>query len=83
MTIEVTGAHTTARVLVGDESLAEAGVWPRFGNGSTIRCPVTRCEVNQIPLGSGHADRFHDAVGDRIVPNAVGVDVVHNLQAPE
>jgi len=76
MAIELTGAHTTARVMVDDESLVEDNCLDQIRE--LIDHPAFTEPVRVMPdthWGAGAPIGFTMALGDRIVPNIVGVDV--------
>ncbi len=76
MPIELTGAHTTARVLVEDESLVEESALAQVRE--LIDHPAFTEPVRIMPdthWGAGAPIGFTMPLGDRIVPNVVGVDV--------
>jgi RNA-splicing ligase RtcB len=76
MAIELTGDHTTARVLVDDESLVEADCLDQIQE--LIDHPAFTEPVRMMPdthPGAGAPIGFTMALPDRVVPNIVGVDV--------
>ena len=76
MAIELTGAHTTARVLVDDESLVEENCLAQIQE--LIDHPAFTEPVRIMPdthWGAGAPIGFTMPLPDRIVPNIVGVDV--------
>ncbi|GCF12327.1 RNA-splicing ligase RtcB [Haloarcula mannanilytica] len=76
MVLELTGKHTTARVMVDDESLVEAGCREQIE--TLIDHPAFTEPVRIMPdthWGAGAPIGFTMPLGDRIVPNIVGVDV--------
>jgi len=76
MVLELTGEHTTARVMVDDESLVEAGCREQIE--TLIDHPAFTEPVRIMPdthWGAGAPIGFTMPLGDRIVPNIVGVDV--------
>ena len=76
MPIELAGAHTTARVMVDDESLVEEGCMEQIQE--LIDHPAFTEPVRIMPdthWGAGAPIGFTMPLGDRIVPNIVGVDV--------
>jgi RNA-splicing ligase RtcB len=76
MTIELTGEHTTARILVDDETLVEANCIEQIQE--LIDHPAFTEPVRIMPdthVGSGAPIGFTMPLPDRIVPNIVGVDV--------
>jgi len=76
MTIELSGDHTTARVMVEDESLVEANCLDQIR--ALIDHPAFTEPVRVMPdthWGAGAPIGFTMPLGDRIVPNIVGVDV--------
>jgi|AntDeeMinimDraft_5_1070356.scaffolds.fasta_scaffold01213_4 RNA-splicing ligase RtcB len=82
MAIELTGAHTTARVLVEDESLAEDESLVEESALAQIQelidHPAFTEPVRIMPdthIGAGAPIGFTMPLGERIVPNIVGVDV--------
>ena len=76
MPIELAGAHTTARVMVDDESLVEEGCMEQIQE--LIDHPAFTEPVRIMPdthWGAGAPIGFTMGLGERIVPNIVGVDV--------
>jgi RNA-splicing ligase RtcB len=76
MTIELTGEHTTARILVDDETLVEANCIEQIQE--LIDHPAFTEPVRIMPdthVGSGAPIGFTMPLPDRVVPNIVGVDV--------
>lgn len=76
MAIELSGAHTTARVMVEDESLVEENCLDQIRE--LIDHPAFTEPVRVMPdthWGAGAPIGFTMPLGDRIVPNIVGVDV--------
>jgi hypothetical protein len=76
MAIELAGAHTTARVLVEDESLVEESALAQVQD--LIDHPAFTEPVRIMPdthWGAGAPIGFTMPLSDRIVPNVVGVDV--------
>lgn len=76
MVLELTGEHTTARVMVDDESLVEAGCLEQIE--TLIDHPAFTEPVRIMPdthWGAGAPIGFTMPLGDRVVPNIVGVDV--------
>ena len=76
MPIELEGTHTTARVMVDNESLVEAGCMEQIQ--TLIDHPAFTEPVRIMPdthWGAGAPIGFTMPLGDRIVPNIVGVDV--------
>jgi RNA-splicing ligase RtcB len=76
MPIELVGEYTTARVMVDDESLLESEC--RAQIQSLIDHPAFTEPVRIMPdthWGAGAPIGFTMPLGDRIVPNVVGVDV--------
>ena len=76
MPIELEGAHTTARVMVDDESLVEQGCMEQIQ--TLIDHPAFTEPVRIMPdthWGAGAPIGFTMPLADRIVPNIVGVDV--------
>ena len=76
MVLELTGEHTTARVMVDDESLVEAGCREQIE--TLIDHPAFTEPVRIMPdthWGAGAPIGFTMPLGDRVVPNIVGVDV--------
>jgi len=76
MVLELTGEHTTARVMVDDESLVEAGCRKQIE--TLIDHPAFTEPVRIMPdthWGAGAPIGFTMPLGDRVVPNIVGVDV--------
>lgn len=76
MPIEMTGAHTTARVMVEDESLVEEQCRQQIQD--LIDHPAFTEPVRVMPdthWGAGAPIGFTMPLADRIVPNIVGVDV--------
>ena len=76
MPIELSGAHTTARVMVDEESLVEAGCMEQIQ--TLIDHPAFTEPVRIMPdthWGAGAPIGFTMPLADRVVPNIVGVDV--------
>jgi len=76
MPIELEGTHTTARVMVEDESLVEQGCMEQIQ--TLIDHPAFTEPVRIMPdthWGAGAPIGFTMPLADRIVPNIVGVDV--------
>jgi RNA-splicing ligase RtcB len=76
MVLELTGEHTTARVMVDDESLVEAGCREQIE--TLIDHPAFTEPVRIMPdthWGAGAPIGFTMPLGERVVPNIVGVDV--------
>jgi RNA-splicing ligase RtcB len=76
MPIEMEGAHTTARVMVDDESLVESECMEQIQ--TLIDHPAFTEPVRIMPdthWGAGAPIGFTMPLADRIVPNIVGVDV--------
>ncbi|MBX0293721.1 RtcB family protein [Haloarcula nitratireducens] len=76
MSLELAGEYTTARVMVEDESLVEAGCLDQIQ--SLVDHPAFTEPVRVMPdthWGAGAPIGFTMPLGDRIVPNVVGVDV--------
>ncbi|MBV0923558.1 RtcB family protein [Halomicroarcula limicola] len=76
MALELPGEYTTARVMVEDESLVEAGCLDQIQ--SLVDHPAFTEPVRVMPdthWGAGAPIGFTMPLGDRIVPNVVGVDV--------
>ncbi|MFC6862517.1 RtcB family protein [Halomicroarcula sp. GCM10025817] len=76
MPIELVGEHTTARVMVEDKSLLEESC--RAQIQSLVDHPAFTEPVRVMPdthWGAGAPIGFTMPLGDRIVPNVVGVDV--------
>ncbi|WP_135302273.1 RtcB family protein [Haloarcula amylovorans] len=76
MALELPGEYTTARVMVEDESLVEAGCLDQIQ--SLVDHPAFTEPVRVMPdthWGAGAPIGFTMPLGDRIVPNIVGVDV--------
>ncbi|NLV06693.1 RNA-splicing ligase RtcB [Haloarcula rubripromontorii] len=76
MVLELTGKHTTARVMVDDESLVESGCREQIE--TLIDHPAFTEPVRIMPdthWGAGAPIGFTMPLGDRVVPNIVGVDV--------
>ena len=76
MPIELSGAHTTARVMVDDESLVEEGCMEQIQ--TLIDHPAFTEPVRIMPdthWGAGAPIGFTMPLADRVVPNIVGVDV--------
>ncbi|RLM95444.1 RtcB family protein [Haloarcula sp. Atlit-7R] len=76
MVLELTGEHTTARVMVDDESLVESGCREQIE--TLIDHPAFTEPVRIMPdthWGAGAPIGFTMPLGDRVVPNIVGVDV--------
>jgi tRNA-splicing ligase RtcB len=84
MVLELTGEHTTARVMVDDESLVEAGCREQIE--TLIDHPAFTEPVRIMPdthWGAGAPIGFTMPLGDRVVPNIVGVDVGCGMAATE
>ncbi|WP_302081573.1 RtcB family protein [Salinibaculum rarum] len=76
MAIELTGEHTTARVLVDDETLVEDDCLNQIQE--LIDHPAFTEPVRMMPdthPGAGAPIGFTMPLSDRVVPNIVGVDV--------
>ncbi|NHN43063.1 RtcB family protein [Halorubellus sp. JP-L1] len=76
MPIPIEGEHTTARVLVDDESLLEANCREQIQE--LVDHPAFTEPVRVMPdthWGAGAPVGFTMPLGERIVPNVVGVDV--------
>ncbi|WP_324758702.1 RtcB family protein [Haloarcula sp. GH36] len=76
MTLELEGAHTTARVMVDDDSLVEEGCLDQIK--TLIDHPAFTEPVRVMPdthWGAGAPIGFTMPLADRVVPNIVGVDV--------
>ena len=76
MTIELTGEHTIAEILVDDESLVEANCLEQIQE--LIDHPAFTEPVRIMPdthVGSGAPIGFTMPLPDHVVPNIVGVDV--------
>lgn len=76
MPIELTGAHTTARIMVDEDDLVEAGCLDQIRE--LIDHPAFTEPVRIMPdthRGAGAPIGFSMPLPDRIVPNVVGVDV--------
>ncbi|WP_323676190.1 RtcB family protein [Halorubellus sp. PRR65] len=76
MPIEIAGEHTTARVMVDDESLLEANCREQIQE--LVDHPAFTEPVRVMPdthWGAGAPVGFTMPLGERIVPNVVGVDV--------
>ncbi|WP_284009837.1 RtcB family protein [Haloarcula pelagica] len=76
MTLKLEGAHTTARVMVDDESLVEEGCLDQIK--TLIDHPAFTEPVRVMPdthWGAGAPIGFTMPLADRVVPNIVGVDV--------
>ena len=76
MTIELDGAHTTARVLVDDVSLVEANCLEQIQE--LVDHPAFTEPVRVMPdthWGAGAPIGFTMPLAERVVPNIVGVDV--------
>ncbi|NLV12414.1 RtcB family protein [Haloarcula argentinensis] len=76
MVLELTGEHTTARVMVDDESLVESGCREQIE--TLIDHPAFTEPVRIMPdthWGAGAPIGFTMPLGERVVPNIVGVDV--------
>ncbi|WP_336339036.1 RtcB family protein [Haloarcula brevis] len=76
MVLELTGKHTTARVMVDDESLVESGCREQIE--TLIDHPAFTEPVRIMPdthWGAGAPIGFTMPLGERVVPNIVGVDV--------
>ncbi|WP_254273951.1 RtcB family protein [Haloarcula marina] len=76
MPLELVGEHTTARVMVEDESLVEAGCLAQIQR--LVDHPAFTEPVRIMPdthWGAGAPIGFTMPLADRIVPNVVGVDV--------
>ncbi|WP_436926195.1 RtcB family protein [Halosimplex amylolyticum] len=76
MAIELEGEHTTARVLVDDESLAEDNCLAQIQE--LVDHPAFTQPVRVMPdthWGAGAPIGFTMPLAERVVPNIVGVDV--------
>jgi RNA-splicing ligase RtcB len=76
MPIELTGAHTTARIMVDDESLVEAECLAQIQ--TLIDHPAFTEPVRIMPdthWGAGAPIGFTMPLPDQVVPNVVGIDV--------
>ncbi|MFB6222351.1 MAG: RtcB family protein [Haloarcula sp.] len=76
MVLKLTGEHTTARVMVDDESLVEEGCLEQIR--TLIDHPAFTESVRIMPdthWGAGAPIGFTMPLGERVVPNIVGVDV--------
>jgi len=76
MPIELAGTHTTARVMVDEESLVEEGCMAQIQE--LIDHPAFTEPVRIMPdthWGAGAPIGFTMPLADRVVPNIVGVDV--------
>jgi RNA-splicing ligase RtcB len=76
MAIELAGEHTTARVMVDDESLVEDSALEQIQE--LVDHPAFTRPVRIMPdthWGAGAPIGFAMPLGERIVPNVVGVDV--------
>jgi tRNA-splicing ligase RtcB len=76
MAIELDGEHTTARVLVDDESLVEENCLEQIQE--LVDHPAFTEPVRVMPdthWGAGAPIGFTMALAERVVPNIVGVDV--------
>ncbi|WP_434530672.1 RtcB family protein [Haloarcula sp. NS06] len=76
MVLELTGEHTTARVMVDDESLVESGCREQIE--TLIDHPAFTEPVRIMPdthWGAGAPIGFTMPLSERVVPNIVGVDV--------
>jgi len=76
MPIEIDGAHTTARVMVDDERLLEANCREQIQ--ALVDHPAFTEPVRVMPdthWGAGAPIGFTMPLGERVVPNVVGVDV--------
>ena len=76
MPLELEGSHTTARVMVDDESLVDANCLEQIQR--LIDHPAFTEPVRIMPdthWGAGAPIGFTMPLADRIVPNIVGVDV--------
>jgi RNA-splicing ligase RtcB len=76
VTIELDGAHTTARVMVEDESLVEENCLDQIR--TLVNHPAFTEPVRVMPdthWGAGAPIGFTMPLGERVVPNIVGVDV--------
>ncbi|MDT3435251.1 RtcB family protein [Haloarcula sp. 1CSR25-25] len=76
MVLELSGEHTTARVMVDDVSLVEAGCREQIE--TLIDHPAFTEPVRIMPdthWGAGAPIGFTMPLGERVVPNIVGVDV--------
>jgi tRNA-splicing ligase RtcB len=84
MAIELTGEHTTARVLVDDETLVEDDCLDQIQD--LIDHPAFTEPVRMMP--DTHPDEgapigFTMPLPDRVVPNIVGVDVGCGMSTTE
>jgi len=76
MPIEIDGEHTTARVMVEDERLLEANCREQIQ--ALVDHPAFTEPVRVMPdthWGAGAPIGFTMPLGERVVPNVVGVDV--------
>jgi len=76
MVIELDGEHTTARIMVGDESLIEDNCIEQIQR--LLDHPAFTEPVRVMPdahVGAGSPVGFSMPLPDRVVPNVVGVDV--------
>ena len=82
--IERTGEYTTAKVLADDEDLIESNVFDQLD--ALVDHPAFSEPIRMMPdahVGSGAPVGFTMELGERIVPNIVGVDVGCGLVAFE
>jgi RNA-splicing ligase RtcB len=82
--IERRGTHTTARVLADDEALIESNVLEQID--SLVDHPAFTQPIRMMPdahVGAGAPVGFTMPLGERIVPNIVGVDVGCGMAAFE
>ncbi len=82
--IERTGTHTTARVLTDDRGLVEPNVLEQLD--MLIEHPAFTEPIRMMPdahVGAGAPVGFTMPLGERIVPNIVGVDVGCGMAAFE
>ncbi|CCQ35264.1 tRNA-splicing ligase RtcB [Natronomonas moolapensis 8.8.11] len=82
--IELEGTHTTARVLTDDEGLVEGNVLDQLED--LVDHPAFTEPIRMMPdahVGAGAPVGFTMPLGDRIVPNIVGVDVGCGMAAFE
>jgi RNA-splicing ligase RtcB len=82
--IDLEGTHTTARVLTDDEGLVEGNVLEQLE--TLVDHPAFTEPIRMMPdahVGAGAPVGFTMALGERIVPNIVGVDVGCGMAAFE
>lgn len=82
--IERTGTHTTARILTDDETLVDSNVLDQLD--TLVEHPAFTNPIRMMPdahVGAGAPVGFTMELGERIVPNIVGVDVGCGMAAFE